>query len=570
MSGTLHDLLPESDDPITKEYIEIIKHGLPKTKNPKKIAIVGAGMAGFVSAQLLAQAGHHVTIFEGNTRVGGRIHTLRGEKYFGRPHLYGEAGAMRLPLQIHHLLRTYICKYGVPINFFFQVDVEQDTINDQDQNAVVCQGVQPEVPTQASNSWTYVNGIKMRTREYLDADYPGKALGYNLSRLPDPPDDPEASQQRMTGSELLANVTDWVKNFVNQEPRRNWPQAIARFDQYSIHFFFKQFSLLDEMGIEFVEVLQNLESRANLSFIQNLIEMSLINSDNLYWEISNGTDNLVRAWFEPLEAAGVEVYFNEWIDSVEWSGDGSGGTLRFSPYDENWDGEVGLGGELKADGFIEEFEADEIILTVPVPCMRTMRFDPMLPHEKRKMIRELYFDSACKVLLSFSKRFWEEDDDIYGGGSLTDFANRMIYYPSHRFGQEDGVILATYTWETEARGWGSLTNEQRVEFALDGVARVHGEGIRDYFIQGISWFWDEVPFAMGEAAMFAPGQLSELQAYVANPVGNLHFAGDWTTLRHAWIEGAIESGIRVALEIDPTPAVKRDSRMLEPLPVEIA
>ena len=55
MNGELHDLLPESDDPITKEYIQLIKRGLPKTNNPKKIAIVGAGMAGFVSAQLLVE-----------------------------------------------------------------------------------------------------------------------------------------------------------------------------------------------------------------------------------------------------------------------------------------------------------------------------------------------------------------------------------------------------------------------------------------------------------------------------------------------------------------------------------
>ncbi len=562
MTGRLHDLLPESDDPITKAYIEIIKHGLPKTSNPQKIAVVGAGMAGFVSAQLLAQAGHDVTIFEGNTRVGGRIHTLRGEKYFGRPHLYGEAGAMRLPLQIHHLLRAYICKYDVPINFFFQVDVEKDTINDQNQNEVVCGKDAPKVPTQASNSWTFINGKKMRTSEYLNAEYPGKTLGYNLERLPE-------SQQKMNGPKLLADVTDWVKYFVNQEPRVNWPEAIKRFDQYSIQGFFKAFSLLDEMGIEYLEVLQNLESRANLSFIQNLIEMSLINSDNLYWEISHGTDNLVKAWIDPLQAAGVKVYFNEWIDTVEWNEDNTSGKLRFSPYDKEWNGRISFGGELAGDGFIEEFEADQIILTVPVPCMRTINFMPILPHQKRKMIRELYFDSACKVLLSFSKRFWEEDDEIYGGGSITDMANRMIYYPSHRIGDEDGVVLASYTWETEARGWGSLTNEQRVEFALNGVAKVHGEGIRDYFIKGHSWFWDEVPFAMGEAAMFAPGQLSELQGDVANPVGNLHFAGDWTTLRHAWIEGAIESGIRVALEIDPTDLCKQDSRMLEPLPVAI-
>ena len=63
--------------------------------------------------------------------------------------------------------------------------------------------------------------------------------------------------------------------------------------------------------------------------------------------------------------------------------------------------------------------------------------------------------------LQMRRRFWEEDDEIYGGGSITDMANRMIYYPSHRFGEEDGVVLASYTWETEARGWGSLTKQDQ-------------------------------------------------------------------------------------------------------------
>jgi len=75
-----------------------------------------------------------------------------------------------------------------------------------------------------------------------------------------------------------------------------------------------------------------------------------------------------------------------------------------------------------------------------------------------------------------------------------------------------------------------------------------------------------VTIAMGEAAMFAPGQLGELQKLVAPPVGNIHFAGDWTTLRHAWIEGAIESAIRASLEIEPTPQVKADPRTLLPIP----
>ena len=54
---------------------------------------------------------------------------------------------------------------------------------------------------------------------------------------------------------------------------------------------------------------------------------------------------------------------------------------------------------------------------------------------------------------------------------------------------------------------------------------------------------------MGAFALFNPGQQTELLADIAAPEGKIHFAGEHTTLKHAWIEGAIESGIRAALEV---------------------
>ena len=50
-----------------------------KTQKPKKVIVIGAGMAGLVAAFELAQVGHDVIVLESQTRVGGRVYTL-GEK----------------------------------------------------------------------------------------------------------------------------------------------------------------------------------------------------------------------------------------------------------------------------------------------------------------------------------------------------------------------------------------------------------------------------------------------------------------------------------------------------------
>ena len=44
---------------------------------PRRIVVIGAGMAGLATARMLADAGHAVTVLEARPRIGGRIHTSR-------------------------------------------------------------------------------------------------------------------------------------------------------------------------------------------------------------------------------------------------------------------------------------------------------------------------------------------------------------------------------------------------------------------------------------------------------------------------------------------------------------
>ena len=58
------------------------------------------------------------------------------------------------------------------------------------------------------------------------------------------------------------------------------------------------------------------------------------------------------------------------------------------------------------------------------------------------------YAASVKVGLQFKRRFWEEDEEIYGGISYTDLPIRQISYPSsgcNRSGK--GVLLGAYLFE---------------------------------------------------------------------------------------------------------------------------
>jgi len=61
--------------------------------------------------------------------------------------------------------------------------------------------------------------------------------------------------------------------------------------------------------------------------------------------------------------------------------------------------------------------------------------------------------------------------------------------------------------------------------------------------------WHDDEFAGGAFALFDPGQQTLLYEAIVAPEGRIHFAGEHASLAHAWIQGAIESGLRAASEV---------------------
>lgn len=85
---------------------------LSPARQPKDVIVVGAGLAGLVSAYELTRAGHRVTVLEARIRPGGRVWTVREPFAEG---LYAEAGATWIP-HTHSLTRNYSDHFGLKLD----------------------------------------------------------------------------------------------------------------------------------------------------------------------------------------------------------------------------------------------------------------------------------------------------------------------------------------------------------------------------------------------------------------------------------------------------------------------
>lgn len=195
---------------------------------------------------------------------------------------------------------------------------------------------------------------------------------------------------------------------------------------------------------------------------------------------------------------------------------------------------------------------DIAIVTIPFSVLRFVEVQPLhlFSYFKRRAIRELNYIAATKIAIEFKSRFWERVGQC-GGKSITDLPIRFTYYPSYGI-QSSGaaIVIASYTWADEALTWDSLPHRERIRYALKNLAQIYGNVVYSEFITGESFSWSKNPYSCGAFTAFEPGQELELFPYITPPAGKVHFAGEHTTLTHGWMQGAIESGIRVAYEVN--------------------
>ncbi len=303
-----------------------------------------------------------------------------------------------------------------------------------------------------------------------------------------------------------------------------WPEIYIGYDQYSVREFLEICSW-SEGAIEMFGLLLNQEAMMNSSFLELLREELGEYYTNMV-QIEGGMDRLPYAFLPALKN---RIRFGAKVVAMDQS------PSAVTVYYQNEAGRFQVSG-------------DYAILTLPFPVMRHIEVLKSFSRHKQRAIRQLHYDASAKVFFQCSRRFWEEDEGIFGGGSVTDLPVRNIYYPEHGRETGRGVVLASYTWSEDAQRWGSLEPRDRISQALENVALIHPQ-ISETFEAGASKMWHDDEFAGGAFALFDPGQQTLLYQDIIAPEGRFHFAGEHASLAHAWIQGAIESGLRAALEV---------------------
>lgn len=365
--------------------------------------------------------------------------------------------------------------------------------------------------TRNPNAYCHLFGKRMRLAEFeSDPDL----LGIELA---------EHDRGLTSGARFEALMKPFAEK-VEREGDEGWAAIVAKYDGYSTREFLEEAGW-SEAAIELYGLVCNQEAIINACFLELVREeVGRFYVDMV--RIDGGSDQLPNAFLPGLRD---RVRFGARMVAIDQSDRDV--TVHYQT----------PAGRMQASG-------DYAIVTVPYPVLRHVETLKPFSHAKRRAIRQLRYDASAKIFFQCRRRFWEEDDGIFGGGSVTDLPIRNIYYPESGRATGRGVLLASYTWSEDAQRWGSLSPDDRIGQAIENVAQIHPQ-VGDCFEVGASWMWHEDPYAGGAFALFEPSQQGLLHEHIVAPEGRIHFAGEHASLAHAWIQGAIESGLRAAREI---------------------
>ncbi len=461
------------------------------------VLILGSGVAGMTAAYELSKAGYKVQILEYNDRVGGRVWTLRGGDTFTElggatqqvqfaPGNYINPGPWRIPWH-HHGLIHYCHEFGVELQPFMQMNY----------NAYV-------------HSTKQFGGKPQRYR-HIQADFQGHvgellAKATNKGALSDAltKEDGEILLEALRGWGGLDKDFRYVAGRASSD-RRGWAK--------------------DPGGGLTAEPIPS-EPMTAETILRSGMWRAI--GQNLAWDHEytifqpvGGMDNVAKGFGK---AVGHLVRLNSKVTKIQ---QGEKGVVVDYV-------DTRTGAAMKAS-------ADYCICTIPLPVLSQIPINvgPALD----AAIHSIPYSTSVKVGLEFKRRFWEQDDQIYGGITVTDLPNSQISYPSSNYGARGpGVLLGAYVGGAAGLELTALPPAERVRRVLDWGSQIHPQ-YKEEYMNGVAVGWHRVPWTLGCFGQWTEAARAEHYKNLCQFDGRIMLAGEHVSYIGGWQEGAITSAI---------------------------
>ncbi len=460
-----------------------------------KVAILGGGIAGLVAAYEMKALGYDCTVLEARERPGGRNWTVRG----GDKIVFIDGSVQTCTFDagnyqnvgparlpsVHDTMLGYCRKLGVAL------EVEVNTSRSSYLQNDKANGGKPVVQRQAIND----------TRGHV--------------------------------SELLAKCIG--KGALDQE--------LSKEDRDRMLSFLRYYGPLDDagayVGSERAGYAIKPGAGNETGVLTKPIDMhTLLDEDFWYGMLFEESFDWQATMFQPVGG----------MDRIPYAfAKALGETVQYgAPVTEIRRTAKGVRVSYAQGGMEKQIEADYCVCGMPLTMLKKTAND--FSARYKKVIEECVYAGSYKIAWE-SRRFWEQDYNIYGGLEFLNQGCSPVWFPSAGLFTERGVLVSGFEWDVRPE-FDRLSLEGKFAESRSAVERLHpghGKELEKPIFVG----WKQVPYNEGSwIDSYGPRESAESvelgagYATLIEPDGPIHFVGDHVSHILGWQEGAALSALR--------------------------
>jgi monoamine oxidase len=181
------------------------------------------------------------------------------------------------------------------------------------------------------------------------------------------------------------------------------------------------------------------------------------------------------------------------------------------------------------------------LCTIPLSILS--QIDIQVGDAMQAAIRAVPYGGSVKVGLQFRRRFWEEDEHIFGGITYTDLPIENIAYPSSGYGSAGrGILLGAYVYGAHSIEFTAMTPAERIQAALQYGRQIHPQYDTE-FECGMAVAWYRAPFSLGCFGYWPSAVREAHYENLCQIDGRIALAGEHASYLVAWQEGAVLSSL---------------------------